>query len=873
MKKQIFFVGLLMFSVSVFVVSGIIFNDRIIGRALDFPVPPVDYLVKNNYLINFCTWWGTMNGGIRNSFGAALIPVNSVLYFPLIFGAGSWIISRYQIVLTLFFAMFFFYILSKRLIEGYKLEEKYKIALSIIGGLFFTLNGYFFCDITFGSNAQYFSFSLTPLLIYSFISYLKYKKEIYFLLSLITIIIISSTFQHLVLAYIMFFVISIVYKNFKFLIKVGLLHFLLSLYWILPLIGAMSEVAKVEMVFGINRINLLLSSEYFIDSIILKEYFFSRNIYNTALNNDFLSHIWVTNAFILLIVSLLILAKLKFVKKIHKRLILGFFIIFILSLLFIKGGHRPFGNVIIYLYEHFSIFSLFRSLQHYLGFYTLSISIIFVFSGLFLLNKNKRFLLLLFGLVFINAMPWWYTRDFGVKNITSTDSVSSYFGHFHLTEGNKKMYALNNLPLDFSIFHVPPGFSVSFLAVGENRLNFFTDYSGNEIKSQGTDAGLFFGNKKYFATDAPKSDLSNVLVNMENEAYLDTDFLEKNKNLLYLLGVRYLTIREDVAPIRSESFKIFNLKNIKEAVKESSLISSLETEDFITIAKMKDFLPHFYAPQRAVISERETEELSRILSQDNFSKRPAVFFKNQNIDKEKTLAKIAKDSSNVPILEFRKLNPTKYRIRVHGASENFPLIFSENFHNEWKIYLNPLKEIKSNLNDKISAYKILEGSEEDQASKSELKNYIKKGWITALGDGKEKNIKHIKDEKGAGKAGYTEKYSINFISKNFHGTIQNDNLPEGNAFETLFKKPVSDNQNHLEANGYANSWLIDIDQMCSQNNKCVRNSDGSYDFELVAEFRFQKLFSIGLLVSGVVLLAYLGYLGYNWKKRKAICKE
>jgi hypothetical protein len=235
----------------------------------------------------------------------------------------------------------------------------------------------------------------------------------------------------------------------------------------------------------------------------------------------------------------------------------------------------------------------------------------------------------------------------------------------------------------------------------------------------------------------------------------------------------------------------------------------------------------------------------------------------------------AKEQIKTPYLEFKKINPTKYRVRVHQAIESFPLVFSESFHNGWKAYAveNKKLKIESNELDKdsnaLDKYRMLDGNEDGQASKDELADYINKGLVSDIGDGKEKTITHNKWEDSKEKFDYTEKYNIDFISKNFQDTIQNDNLPKGSIFETWFKEPLAEN-NHLMANGYANSWWVDFEKVCGsgENGKCVKNPDGSYDFEMVIEFWPQRLFYIGLFVSGMTLLSCFGYLTYNFLKRK-----
>jgi hypothetical protein len=188
------------------------------------------------------------------------------------------------------------------------------------------------------------------------------------------------------------------------------------------------------------------------------------------------------------------------------------------------------------------------------------------------------------------------------------------------------------------------------------------------------------------------------------------------------------------------------------------------------------------------------------------------------------------------------------------------------------------------------------------------------GWVSTLGDIGNKEIKHMKYENGKEKLDYVEKYKIDFVSKNFQDTIQNDNLPSGPFYETWLAKkvhrpPSTDrslqstvyhllslnnnsyqlpDDNHLMVNGYANSWIIDPKEICSSNiqpqtsnisplasnsksltsNFCTINPDGSYDFEMLVEFWPQRLFYIGLFISGLTLLGCLSYLGYTYIRTK-----
>jgi len=45
-----------------------------------------------------------------------------------------------------------------------------------------------------------------------------------------------------------------------------------------------------------------------------------------------------------------------------------------------------------------------------------------------------------------------------------------------------------------------------------------------------------------------------------------------------------------------------------------------------------------------------------------------------------------KVESEEPEIIFKKINPTKYLVKVNGAKNPFWLVFSESFHKKWKIY-------------------------------------------------------------------------------------------------------------------------------------------------------------------------------------------
>jgi len=92
--------------------------------------------------------------------------------------------------------------------------------------------------------------------------------------------------------------------------------------------------------------------------------------------------------------------------------------------------------------------------------------------------------------------------------------------------------------------------------------------------------------------------------------------------------------------------------------------------------------------------------------------------------------------------------------------------------------------------------------------------------------------------------------------------IKNDNLTQGQFYETWLQKPFISDQNHLLANGYVNSWWINLNDIRKTGNY-LNNDDGSMDFEIIIEYRPQRLFTLVLLISILMLISCLGYILYK----------
>lgn len=196
-------------------------------------------------------------------------------------------------------------------------------------------------------------------------------------------------------------------------------------------------------------------------------------------------------------------------------------------------------------------------------------------------------------------------------------------------------------------------------------------------------------------------------------------------------------------------------------------------------------------------------------------------------------------------ISFTGINPTKYRVRVHGVSESFPLVFSEAFHPGWKTYPVPRETVPPRIPVGETHFRRLPGSEDVQASPEELADFLKRGWVTP------------------------QSRALDFVSKNLQGTIQDNNLPRGHLWDTWFQQPLP-GRIHVKANGFANAWWVDLPALCARPGLCRTNADGSIDLELVVEFWPQRLLTLGYGLSGIAWLSLLGSIGWFHRNQRRL---
>lgn len=852
-KKIILVIFVFLFLLSFRKILQILFgaNDYILGHNWDWPFPDATFLFNKLSILSKYTWWD-FNLGTPLTLTISHLAPNSILGFlSYLFGIKIAILSLFASVIILSFFSF------KKLLDIIIKNT----TINYIPSFLYAFSPFLFNEIIGGSWYMWISYALAPILFINLLKFIEVKKIKYLVGFLLSSIFVISSLQNFLLIetiLILYLIYKILIRKNSFkktILRYSFSHIILvlfNLYWISPFVYSLQnfvqDISKPSFTGAFHAARY--STQGLLNILSLTGYL-DRNMYYFALPN-FMVPIFNLSVFLIWVLVILpFIGKRKFLKS--KSLI--WLLILLFMIIFIKGGNLPFSKITMWIYNHFPLMQLYRSPQHLMFVAAFIIPMLIGLSLNYFYNnsKYKKLILSIFSFcIFIWISGWWYNGDLGHKILR--DKKKDYIDFYTLSPGIRKIYQQNE--------ETSRNYKVLFLPSVNSAIYLKNEYQNN---AQGGQPEYMYLKNPTFTSE------SNLFANTV-ETFLCNDIKFNYINYLSLFSVKDVVLRNDIYPHFTDSFDCWDNNRIKKNLDSNNALEDFFTGEYTNAYHIKEncLLPLFYSPQNIIISKKEIKDLPEIVSQPDYQIRSIIYFQNQNKEKGGILKYIPNKIEQTPIVEFKKINPTKYRVRIHGARENLPLVFSENFHEEWKAYLIkpnnlwfPISDFQNNLKE----YKVLDDNKEDQATKEEVEEFIQKRWITTLGNLQGKEIKHKKWENNKEKLGYVEKYKIDFISKNSQGTIQNDNLPNGYIWDTWFKKPL-DEENHLVANSYANSWWVDLDIICEKSDNCIKNSDGSYDFELIVEFWPQRLFYVGLFISGTTLLTCVSYIIWDWQRRK-----
>lgn len=259
-------------------------------------------------------------------------------------------------------------------------------------------------------------------------------------------------------------------------------------------------------------------------------------------------------------------------------------------------------------------------------------------------------------------------------------------------------------------------------------------------------------------------------------------------------------------PYSQEIFRLFpSSEDFTRWTKHFGYRSIYENGPYAVYQYSDFFLPRFHTPRTIVKRENPDEFKEYLISKEGYDIRTALY--RVPATPNEIISVMPENIPNPPLIEFRKLSPVKYRLRVKDLPSGVPLIFSQLFHPGWKLFPTSLSS--------------------DPAT------------------------------------------GPKFVSENFNGAIQNDNLPDIRPLST-WRRPAVDERYHLRVNEYANSWWLDPEYLRKNFPAAVSTSPaGKVTAEFIVEFTPQRFFVIGSAISALTFAALCGLLILRWRKSHA----
>lgn len=196
-----------------------------------------------------------------------------------------------------------------------------------------------------------------------------------------------------------------------------------------------------------------------------------------------------------------------------------------------------------------------------------------------------------------------------------------------------------------------------------------------------------------YATMAPYSDLFWKLSQQKD--------YESIKKMLGILNVKYVFYNSDQR-IYDETFPDYpyskdyvrkympsDQKSYTEYVKGITNGKIFEKGTYALYLMDEDyFLPRFYIPRQAVMYDmnpKDTMYNKSVETQNIFLDREAC---NDIFGRSICSQTIHQFSETVPQIGFQKINPTTYRVRVGNARDPYILVFSQEYQDNWKLYMS-----------------------------------------------------------------------------------------------------------------------------------------------------------------------------------------
>jgi len=715
MKKDKFLLGIIYFSISFLFLRNILWKSGGIGFCHDWRIPYLSEQLKQMGIsIIFC--WLPHNLG-KVSLYPFEFPIRLIYGLLGYLGINGYIVSKTFLLVIIMVSGLTMYLLCRSL--------NIRFVFAFISGIFYMSTPVIFNKIIAGHDNYWIGYALFPLSIFFLNKIFQNGGRRELILTALIVSLMFCQFHYglmfffVFIGYIIFFNAISFRKKIKILFTICSIIFLLQIPSILMIIINFS--ASMNLIKSVNFETLQILSTKLIHAFFLTGYV--SKYFLSILNTFALKSFWLIAAICFTIFAF---GSAIFRSKCRTNFL--YIILSIILIFLIKGLNPPLVHISKVVFSKIYFLKVFRESYHLMG---LLAFIYGILSALFmekvttLLSKKsyKKEKLFIFLCVIITII---YISPFLFGNLGNTLQI------YEIDNTQKNCIdKFLKISKDFRVLYLPFTQPFKYENLNKFGIDIMIEYSekptiGNYISSD-------FIKWLAYKLHTPFSNLNEIqnILSLLSIKYIFFRFNYHSMLPKYSIEGKFIKIGNKLVDISN----IWNNKNLFYTVSHQKNFSLIEKTQKTIIFKNFSFLPHVYYSFPNIFN--------------NFS----FFMKKPNFKLSKLTL-----SSSLPILTFRRINPTKYEIKIENATDSFFLIFSETYHPKWKAY------IETNNEQNKEKWKI-------------IANYPKL---------------HVKEAK-----------------HDWYKFTPQD-------IKYLFKKPLPEKY-HFLVNGYANAWYIDPKEIGSSN--------------------------------------------------------
>lgn len=626
--------------------------------------------------------WIDVGSGIAAPGANPMSPLFYIEAYALSSGIPTWVFQATIFYLLMLIGSCSIYYLSKELFQNV-VKDNLKVRLAFISAVFYILNPISLLGVWYRFLLGFmFFYALAPLFFYLFIVGINNKKGTFIFIAPFLTLGFTFAFASPALPLLLWFL-PFIYSlclswtralngrlTFK---KFPLVYFCLSfgfwvlinLWWIFPYIelSKIAFSAETSLVHAVGT--LKANSKDFVVSNVIRLIHGGFLYRSEAFGSIYKTPFFLILSWLIPIITIYGLVKLK-----SSRIKLFFGSSLILLLFLVKGTSPPFGALFLWFFEHITFLQVYRNPLEKIGMLLPIIyAPLFSFGLWYLLFKIHRYkfriILLLFvvGLLGIKCWPFFTGALASFEKRDIRVEVPSAF-----ESANKAIPTGDHIILSIPVMGGASGFHKwQYGYKGVDSSEYLFDYP---VITKFYNANSFWG---------------QLLVGLSS-GQMDNNLV----GISQIFSADVIAYRKDT-DVEAFGYNLDALERSENMINQSNLSKIFDSQEVsLWFLPEEKIVPIIYTPHSVRFGD-SPEELIYLIDKKEYDPKKEVYIctnKDKCIPYSSSVDQTQIRADTVPGgIEFTKISPTRYDIKIRNSKGKFLLVFNNSYHPEWVVFI------------------------------------------------------------------------------------------------------------------------------------------------------------------------------------------